>query len=279
MSCFSELGMYYLQSRYYDPVVRRFINADSMDLLENYLARDSILYINEDCVTRKSGGTDMEFEEKIAFLNGLEEKAVISEDDLSYLYELSHDLEPLIREMTASLLVMCSNEKAKKLLLTLSKDDNADVRTEAYDSLSVFPCDDVFLFLTEAINEEKDDLARCYATLSWAEVSKALQKDNEYWISWMTDKRSNSHSEQYMLCSSYALYLLGQKNELYDILNFLNSSEYHTRCMTISLLEEIVSVSNKYAIREALVQLLSSEKNRVVYSYADKLIKSISSSH
>jgi RHS repeat-associated protein len=26
----AELGMYYLQSRYYDPAVKRFVNADSM---------------------------------------------------------------------------------------------------------------------------------------------------------------------------------------------------------------------------------------------------------
>ena len=30
-----ETGWYYLQSRYYDPVVKRFINADTTDLLTN----------------------------------------------------------------------------------------------------------------------------------------------------------------------------------------------------------------------------------------------------
>ena len=30
----TEMGMYYLQSRYYDPTVGRFINADSTDILE-----------------------------------------------------------------------------------------------------------------------------------------------------------------------------------------------------------------------------------------------------
>ena len=39
----SEIGMYYLQSRYYDPVVGRFVNADEAELLKVSANNDSIL--------------------------------------------------------------------------------------------------------------------------------------------------------------------------------------------------------------------------------------------
>ena len=41
----SDIGMYYLQSRYYDPALRRFINADDPSLIED-LAKSSVIGSN-----------------------------------------------------------------------------------------------------------------------------------------------------------------------------------------------------------------------------------------
>mgnify|MGYP002624786168 CR=1 FL=1 len=50
----SETGWYYLQSRYYDPQVKRFINADSTDLLTtdclNLMQYNLFMYCNGDPV-------------------------------------------------------------------------------------------------------------------------------------------------------------------------------------------------------------------------------------
>lgn len=49
----SELGMYYLRSRYYDPGIRRFINADSVDYLgenETELSYNLFAYCENDAV-------------------------------------------------------------------------------------------------------------------------------------------------------------------------------------------------------------------------------------
>ena len=49
-----ETGWYYLQSRYYDPQIKRFINADTTDLLtadcENLMQYNLFMYCNGDSV-------------------------------------------------------------------------------------------------------------------------------------------------------------------------------------------------------------------------------------
>ena len=47
----SDLGFYYLQSRYYDPTVGRFLNADEQFEIEN-ITKNLYIYCNNNCVNR-----------------------------------------------------------------------------------------------------------------------------------------------------------------------------------------------------------------------------------
>ena len=71
----NETGFYYLNARYYDPEIRRFINADSMKLLDG--ATDSINYKNlfnyaenNPVMNKDSNGTAVETVFDVATLAG-----------------------------------------------------------------------------------------------------------------------------------------------------------------------------------------------------------------
>ncbi len=115
-------------------------------------------------------------DEKIYLLNQYDNIDIFSEAQFLTLQEFSSDPEGIIRSMVASLLVHFENKAAKDILIELARDKDELVRTEAYDSLSIFIFADVEEFLVTAIRTESDSLARSYAILSWADVFSALRE-------------------------------------------------------------------------------------------------------
>ena len=119
----------------------------------------------------------MTTEKKIETLSKLDDISVLTNEHFSYLCERSSDEDSTVRSMVASLLVNFVNDTSKSILLRLAEDEDSLVRTEAYDSLSVFSCIEVEYFLEKKIISEKNNLARSYTILSWTDVFLSIHSD------------------------------------------------------------------------------------------------------
>lgn len=217
----------------------------------------------------------MTTEEKISLLNSYDDIVVLSNEHFLILQELSNDIDSIVRSLVAQLLVDFINETAKTILIRLAQDDDPLVRTEAYDSLAVFPFNDVEAFLKNALQKENDDLARSYAILSWADVVLLLQHGSTENISFLLEQ---NNAEKYSNCNlswCYAQYLFGDKTVLTKLLSFLKNENYQTRCATISMLNEIINEDNKELIRKTLTKLLMSEDTIAVKDRAKRLLSEL----
>ena len=68
----AELEMYYLQSRYYDPMVGRFINADSYASTgQGLLGTNMFAYCNNNVPMRTDSGGDTSYSNSVTYKNGL----------------------------------------------------------------------------------------------------------------------------------------------------------------------------------------------------------------
>lgn len=223
----------------------------------------------------------MSSQKKYDFLIKCESKSVQSKKDLKKIASLSKDADACIRIGCAKLLVNFDTPQAKHLLLNLANDKNALIRTEAYDSLSVFPSKKVQKSLKRAILCEKNELARSYAILSWADVTQTLgvHKKQEKFLKKLKKLSKIKRSEHCMLSLLYAKYLFGHKKAITKILVFLNSSDYQIRCSVINLLWEIVPSDSDFLIKQSLEQRISHETCTSVRENAIKLLQQINTKY
>lgn len=71
------------------------------------------------------------------------------------------------------------------------------------------------------------------------------------------------------------LYIFGINKSINDIIDFLNSNNYHVRCATINILRSIVDSDNKEIIKKSLVDILEKEKIFAVSSSAEAFLKDL----
>ncbi|HBT65108.1 MAG TPA: hypothetical protein DEB10_10665, partial [Ruminococcaceae bacterium] len=81
----------------------------------------------------------MTTEEKINLLQQYDEFAVLTDEQFEILKDMSFDDDNTVRSMVAPFLVDFISDASKNILLRLAQDEDELVRTEALDSLSVFP--------------------------------------------------------------------------------------------------------------------------------------------
>lgn len=215
----------------------------------------------------------MTTEEKINLLNEYDNIPVLTDEHFSILNEFSYDKDSNVRSIVASLLVDFINERSKDILLRLAQDEDYLVRTEAYDSLAVFPFTDVASFLESAMKTEGNNIARSYAILSWTDVSLSLHHDMSESIDSLKKLKHNEISTHCNLSYCYALYMFGQVETLDEILFFLKNGDYHIRCATIALLDEIIDETNEKRIKDSIAILLSAENTVAVKDRAERFLK------
>ncbi|WFR55921.1 HEAT repeat domain-containing protein [Anaerocolumna sp. AGMB13025] len=215
----------------------------------------------------------MTIEEKISLLNEYMDIEKLSDKHFEILQEFSIDEDAIVRSMVAPLLVDFINETAKDILIKLAQDQDALVRTEAYDSLSVFPFGDVETLLEEFVKLEKDSLARSYAILSWADVTCGLGHVSIDKINNLKKAKLNEKSIECSLGYCYALYVFGEIEILNEILCYLRNDSYQIRCMTINLLNEIINEKNDFIIKDSIKRLLISEDTTAVKERAKNFLK------
>lgn len=189
----------------------------------------------------------MVFTEKFEKLCSYESYEKLSDDDIDLIYRLSYDTNSFIRALSAEILAKIPNERSKSILFMLANDRHCFVRTEAYDSLSVFSDKETAGLLSEKISSESDDLALSYAVILFAQICRDMDMIN-MGTEFLTSAADKLTSERCTLCMYYAMYLLGKREYLRKIYSILHCKDYRIVCMAVSLLSDIINNSNSKEI-------------------------------
>lgn len=159
---------------------------------------------------------------------------ILSEDEL---YSLTRHRDPLIRGDCCYASTFYRKEFAKKCLLLLINDRNADVRSDAADCLDLFSGDvDVRNALLRVYKSDKSTIVRGYAGYSLLAVSQNAPCIGEF------VKESLKEEHYYfvkLLCYDGLLRFFGE-NVLDEILNCFRAKKYQTRCATANVLGQLI---------------------------------------
>lgn len=220
----------------------------------------------------------MKVNEKVNLIDSIENIDTLDEIHFKILKKFSYDKNSFVRSRCAALLINFETEKSLKILLRLSSDNNALVRTEAYDSLGIFYFPEVEKALFRAINLEKDCLAKQYSILSWADVVSQLHDDFKENIVFVQNIIDSNQTEDYDSChirlSCYYALKLFRCDVINNMIDFLNSDEYTIRCSALNLLNDVADDTNRELIR-SVVELLKTEKTVAVKCEAEKILNKL----
>lgn len=199
----------------------------------------------------------MVVKEKIELLNSYDELNEFTDKPKLLLRKLSYDSNSFVRGLVASLMVKFIDEFGFEILNRLSKDNNDYVRTEVFDSLSVFNDMNTVTLLQNAISTDTNNLAKSYAIMSLGDVVYSLGISNDF-KEYVYKIKSCNKSKDCILSCLYCLYLFGE-NVIDEIFLLLNDNDYHIRLSAISILEEIVNNDNLDIITSKLNDRLKIE--------------------
>lgn len=199
----------------------------------------------------------MVVKEKIELLNNYDELNEFTDKQKLLLRKLSYDSNSFVRGLVASLMVKSIDEFGFEILNRLSKDNNDYVRTEVFDSLSVFNDMNTVTLLQNAISIDTNNLAKSYAIMSLGDVVYSLGISNDF-KEYVYKIKSCNKSKDCILSCLYCLYLFGE-NVIDEIFLLLNDNDYHIRLSAISILEEIVNNDNLDIITSKLNDRLKIE--------------------
>lgn len=199
----------------------------------------------------------MVVKDKIELLLSYEEFNEFTHEQKSLLKKLSYDSNSFVKGLVASLMVKSIDEFGFEILNRLSKDNNDYVRTEVFDSLSVFNDMNTVTLLQNAISTDTNNLAKSYAMMSLGDVVYSLGISNDF-KEYVYKIKSCNKSKDCILSCLYCLYLFGE-NVIDEIFLLLNDNDYHIRLSAISILEEIVNNDNLDIITSKLNDRLKIE--------------------
>ena len=113
-----------------------------------------------------------------AAMNHMKNFLTMSLEQKQQSLKRSYDTNSFIRALSAEILAKIPNERSKSILFMLANDRHCFVRTEAYDSLSVFSDKETAGLLSEKISSESDDLALSYAVILFAQICRYMDMIN-----------------------------------------------------------------------------------------------------
>lgn len=210
-------------------------------------------------------------EEKISLIDSLEKHETTDENFL-VLRRFSHDPDAFVRSRCAAVLVNYSGDEALRTLLRLANDEDAFARTEAYDSLALFPCRETELMLRHSIYPEDDELAARYAILSWTDVTAALYNEYDEQKKFVYDLISDAEFSGCHTECFYALCRFGESGALQLLLTLLNDPDYTVRCSVCNLCKDLADAENAPIIRNAVSVHMMTETDRSVLSTMQNLL-------
>ena len=89
--------------------------------------------------------------------------------------------------------------------------------------------------------------------MSWSDVAAVLNEDllkKKSFISKLRKLPNIQKSEHCMLSCYYALYVMGKKKSIENIISLLNSKDYHIRCAVINILRGFLTSDNRQLIKK-----------------------------
>lgn len=201
----------------------------------------------------------MNFNEKCDFLNSL----IDSPNDLEFqlnmndVSKLSQDRSPFIRSLVAKLLFDYNNDFSKNILLELANDKDNLVRVEAADSLKSFINIEVYNRLKCMAEFDRYYLSRAYSIYSMSITGISLKQIGL--SAFILDRLKKERYVINRIFCHQSLYVLGNKESIFDLMGCFNSNNYKNKCAVINALIEILSIENINDIKNFICSLNSNE--------------------
>lgn len=217
---------------------------------------------------------EMTSNEKNDFLDHLEQQPALGANDFARLRILAKDSDSYIRGRLPFVLMNAVTEESLSLLMTLAADPDPLVRTEAYDSMSEFPFQQAVDLLYEAATKDPNSLARSYAIISWAELTRWLNQLTADIIEYADNQKNCEKSKRCLLSWIYALSLF-KSHGITELLTFLKDKEDHLRRTALSYLSDLLDESNCEEIGQGVRALLEEETVLTVRTEGEKILQAI----
>ncbi len=213
----------------------------------------------------------MKEEEVLSLLQDVEDEISevgFTKHHFNVLEKLSYEKDPYVLAKVAELLVCAPEVLAESILVRLAKETDSLVRCEACDSLCNSKSKEIYELLGKVAAKDKNGMVRGYASASLLDVAKNLscEKDALRRIKELEKKEKVVFTRIMILT---ALYMLGDKNSILPLINYLDTRDYRNRCATVKSLAEITDETNKEMITNVLVTRRESEKSYAVVSTID----------
>lgn len=218
----------------------------------------------------------MTTKEKINLIDSLENSETADSERFAVIRKYVTDDDSFVRSRCACMLAGFRNEESLDLLITLCSDSDSFVRTEAFDTLSEFPCKRAEKLLYKAVSNEPDELARSYAVFSWTEVICSLYGSYGNAVEFLFSILRTEKSERCRLSCYAGIYRLGYTRVLPEILAFMKSENYHIRCLVANVLSGMARREDKDTIMSAVTECLETEETIAVRSSMEDFRKILS---
>ena len=180
---------------------------------------------------------------KDKLLNKLEEKNILTGNDINLLKKLLVDSDEEKKILISQILAKDNTTRSENILLGLINDKSELVRANACDSLYNNISNNVVEELLVKANNDTS-LVKYYAILSFGDIVEINTENKQKVIGNLRNLRKNNKDISVNISISKVLYQLGNKAELNILLNYLDDSNYQNRCATLNCISEIISSNN-----------------------------------
>lgn len=215
----------------------------------------------------------MTTDEKIRLVDSFDDIAELTSEHFDILKKFSKDEDAFLRSRCAALLINFVDDESMEILLRLCDDEDELVRTESYDSLSVFYDKKVEEKLFSKIGSETSEPAYGYALISWADVTSRLHESFEEQINFVhKELDENDGTDPAILDCYYALTVFGE-DHVPDIIGYLKNDDINTGCVAVNLLKELMNDENKDMIVKSVLDLSETETVGSVKSAIQRILE------
>lgn len=209
---------------------------------------------------------------KDKLLNKLEEKNILTGNDINLLKKLLVDSDEEKKILISQILAKDNTTRSENILLGLINDKSELVRANACDSLYNNISNNVVEELLVKANNDTS-LVKYYAILSLGDIVEINTENKQKVIGNLRNLRKNNKDISVNISISKVLYQLGNKAELNILLNYLDDSNYQNRCATLNCISEIISSNNFKKIIPILKEKIKAEDSLAVKESLENIIK------
>ena len=209
---------------------------------------------------------------KNKLLNELEEKNILTNNDISILKKLLVDSDEEQKILISQILAKDNTSKSEDILLNLANDKSELVRANACDSLYNNISNNVVEKLLIKANNDTN-LVKSYAIFSLGDIVEINTENKQKVIENLRNLRRNNKEVSVNISISKVLYQLGDKAELNILLKYLEDSNYQNRCATLNCISEIISDNNFRKIIPTLKEKIKLEDSLAVRESLANIIK------